>query len=85
MTNDLYRPGSYTVTFPRVSVHAERKGRCPVCDRRVTRRMTFMNTVNPLNKAADGHVRTRDEIRTKLRAEAEAWVPDFTHEKCRED
>lgn len=78
-----YRPGSYAVTYPVVTVHAERKGRCPLCHRRVTRRMTFENTVNPFNRTPDGHVRTREEVRAKLREEAARWQADFTHETCR--
>ena len=80
-----FRPGSVVETYPVVMVRAERKGRCPVCHGRVTRRTTFENTESPFNKASDGHVRTREEIRAKLRADAEAWEPDFRHAACIHD
>lgn len=80
-----YRPGSVVETYPVVQVHAERRDRCPVCQRRVTRRTTFEATVNPFNKGPDGQPRTRDEVRAKLRVDAEAWVPDFRHAACIDD
>jgi hypothetical protein len=74
-----YRPGSCTVTFPEIRVHAERKGRCPVCHRMVRRNTTFTATESPFNRAADGHVRSAAEIRAVLHTQATDWVPDFTH------
>ena len=34
----------------------------------------FMKTVNPWNRNDDGSVRTREEIRALVRAEADAWM-----------
>ena len=38
------RPGSAVITYPVIKVHAERRGRCPVCHRWVLRRATFENS-----------------------------------------
>jgi hypothetical protein len=72
-----------TYSFQRVNLPAEQAGKCPVCAKRVVRRQTFWQTINPWNKNAEGQPKTYDEIRVDLRAERDAWVPDFTHEKCR--
>ena len=47
------------------------------------RRKTFEQTVNPFNRNTDGSVKTRDEVAEAVKAEALAWVPDFTHEACK--
>ena len=36
--------------------------------------VTFMKTVNPWNRNEDGTVRTPEEIRVLVRAEADAWA-----------
>lgn len=69
--------------FEQVTLPAQRAGKCPVCGKRVNRRTTFWQTINPWNKDADGNPKTYDQIRIELSAEFDAWVPDFTHEKCR--
>lgn len=77
--------GRVIETYPPINVHAERVGRCPVCRKRVRRNCTFTATESPFNRAVDGHVRTRPEIQAKLREDAKAWVPDFTHYTCMPD
>lgn len=79
-----YRPGSQVITFPQITCPVRKRGRCPVCHRSVQRAWTFSNTVSPFNKNPEtGLPRTEAEIRDHLREQARAWVPDFTHEKCR--
>lgn len=57
-------------------------GTCPVCGKRTTRRRTFEHTINPFNRNADGQMKSYDEVRADVNAEADAWDPDFTHAKC---
>lgn len=35
---------------------------------------SFSQTVNPFNKNAQGHVKSRDEILVEIRAECEVWL-----------
>lgn len=72
---------SYVVrtTFEEVSHSVQRSGKCPVCGARRKRSRTFTQTINPWNKDPEtGQPRTRRQIVTALRAEGDAWVPDFT-------
>lgn len=71
-----------TVRFPQVRVATVRAGVCPVCGAGTIRRRTFAQNISPYNRNADGTVRTRDEVHAAVRADAAAWVPDFTHEAC---
>lgn len=71
-----------TYRFQEVTTSRYRYGKCPVCGKRVTRSKTFMNTINPFNRNADGSVRTAAEVRANVEAQADAWVPDFTHATC---
>ncbi len=73
---------TYTTSFPELSAHRTRTGRCPVCGKTTRRSRTFTMTVNPFNKNPDGSVRTRDEVRAAVAARADAWQPDFTHAGC---
>lgn len=70
-------------SFTEVAISAQKKGVCPVCGRVVIRRERFWQTENPFNRNDDGTVRTREEIYAAVKADADAWVPDFTHVKCR--
>jgi hypothetical protein len=74
---------STTIRFEKVQRRRSALGTCPGCGRFVQRRKTFEQTVNPFNRNADGSVKTRDEVSEAVKAEAAAWVPDFTHEACR--
>ena len=70
-------------TFDSVKRQAIRAGYCPVCGRRTTRQITLEQTLNPYNLNANGVPKTWREIEKELEAEAKAWKPDFTHDKCR--
>ena len=70
--------------FQEVSTYRRLAGKCPVCGKRVTRSRKFTHTVNPFNKNDQGKVRTLLEVRECVNAEAEQWVPDFTHAACAE-
>lgn len=72
-----------TYVYEKVSTKRTKYGRCPICGRKVNRSKTFWQTFNPFNRNPDGSQRTRDEIRADLNAQADWWVPDFTHEGCR--
>lgn len=61
------------VTFNEIAVKGTRRwvdetGR----KRQQTRK--FYQTVNPFNKNAEGHVKSRDEIVIEVRAECDAWL-----------
>lgn len=62
---------------------AKKKGKCPVCGKAVTRSFTFEETRSPFNKNEDGTVKTPSDINLSLHNKAQAWKPDFTHERCR--
>lgn len=63
-------------TFDDVSVRAERSGKCAVCGKRWKRSKVFRHTVNPWNKTDDGKVKTREQVRSDVIAEANAWQPE---------
>jgi hypothetical protein len=69
-------------TFPVVTVRRRKAGPCPVCGRTVQRSRTFEQTVNPFNRKPNGDVKTSTEVREDVTAEADSWVPDFTHAAC---
>ena len=73
---------STTIKFEKVQRRRSALGKCPVCDRYVQRRVTFEQTVNPFNLNADGSEKTREQVAEAVKAEADAWVPDFTHLAC---
>ena len=70
------------VKFEKVQARRSLLGKCDECGRYVQRRRTFEMTVNPFNRNEDGSVRTREEVKAAVVAEADAWQPDFTHEAC---
>lgn len=72
------------VHFDRITAQGKKSGKCPVCDKRVTRAQTFEMTVNPFNLNPDGTVRTPREVREAVRERAVQWEPDFRHEACKE-
>lgn len=67
--------------YPEITLSAFRLGVCPICGKTRKRSKTFTHTVNPLNRHADGTVKTREEVRADVVAIAAAWRPDFT---CKE-
>ena len=79
-----YSGRTQTIRYQEIQWPQTRRGNCPVCGKRRTRSATFTATVSPFNKDPDtGRPRTPQQVGAALRAEAEAWVPDFscqTHE-----
>lgn len=71
-----------TFYYDRVTARRTQTGRCPVCAGLTVRVRTFGQTVNPSNKNEDGSVKTGHEVWLAVNEEADAWTPDFTHEKC---
>lgn len=70
--------GLISMGFGRVSIKFERikaKGVRfeTVGGKKVLRQKIFEKTVNPFNKNADGSVKSREEVRADVRAEAKAW------------
>ena len=74
-----------TYTFPPITVRRVHSGKCPVCGKTVRRSRSFTHTVNPFNRNPDGSVRTVAEVTARVNAEADLWVPDFTHTACESD
>lgn len=74
---------SRTIRFQPIEARRSHTGKCPVCGKSVRRSRTFEHTVSPFNRNADGSIRTPEEIRVRVKAEADAWQPDFTHGTCR--
>ncbi len=68
-----------TYNFQGVRARRQHTGKCPNCGKTVRRSRTFEHTINPFNKNADGEMKSFDEVRADVNAEADAWVPDFTH------
>lgn len=74
-----------TTRFQEVAVPAKRRGKCPTCDKAVTRSRTFTMTISPFNRNPDGTIRTAAEVWAACEAKAEAWQPEpsvFEHGKC---
>ena len=75
---------SPTYKFREVRHPSRKRGKCPACGKVVTRSIMFTQTLNPFNKNADGEVKTVNQIWVELQAASKEWVPDFTHDKCKE-
>lgn len=76
-----------TITYMPIRRYATRTGKCPVCGKRATRRRVFAETVNPYHPAVNAQMSEAEATRAvdaSVMAAAQAWRPDFTHEKCRE-
>lgn len=74
-----------TYRFQPVRAYRTLTGTCPACEKRVTRSRTFEHTINPYNRNDDSTIRTPEQVREAVEAEADMWVPDFRHftQKCR--
>lgn len=72
---------SPTYTFPPINAYRLLVGNCPICGKQTKRSRKFTHTVNPFNVNEDGTVKTPAQVRESVNAEADAWVPDFTHTK----
>lgn len=44
------------------------------CGKKLTRSTTFSQTLNPFNKNSEGAIKTRREIWSELKREADEWV-----------
>lgn len=76
---------SITYTFTPITVRRSKKGLCPVCGKRAQRSRTFTHTVNPYHPALSptmSQQAAEEAVRNAVKAEADAWVPDFTHTAC---
>lgn len=77
-----------TYRYSRITARRSFSGKCPVCGRRVTRTRTFEQTVNPFHPAiralppGSPNDLAVAAVRQSVEAEADKWVPDFTHERC---
>lgn len=76
---------SVRYSFDQVQKTRIKDGVCPICKRATTRQKRFEQTINPYNLNEAGQVKSRDEVEADVEAEADAWEPDFTHERCRPD
>jgi hypothetical protein len=77
-----------TIRFDALRAKATRKVVCPGCSKQRTISRTFEQTVNPWHKNPDGTVKTAEEVRRSVRAEADAWEPcevDCWHQRCWND
>lgn len=71
--------------YEKIKRYAEKRGKCPVCGGSVVRKRVFWQTHNPFNKNEDGTIKSAHEVWLSVCAEADAWVPDFTHGRCHPD
>lgn len=72
------------IRFREIKRTITRRSDCPVCGRRVQRSLTLSETVNPWNVGADGNPKSASEVLQSVEQKLRDWVPDFTHEKCKE-
>ena len=63
------------ITFDEVKIKGTRRWTDEEGKKRQQTR-AFMQTVNPYNKNANGHVKSRDEIMTELLAERSDWLKE---------
>lgn len=70
--------------YPEIATYREPTGKCPGCGKRTRRKRRFWQTLSPFNRDENGTVRTREQIEAAVKAEADAWEPDFTHVGCKE-
>ncbi|AHH98256.1 hypothetical protein [Kutzneria albida] len=71
-----------TITFPEITYKATKHVPCTGCGKKITRRQTFSQTVNPWNRNGAGDQKTVEEIRVELHAKAAAWTPTATCPAC---
>lgn len=59
--------------FQEITRRAKKRVTCGGCGKKMTRQTTFMQTLNPFNKNADGDPKTVQEIHVELGKEAADW------------
>lgn len=70
-------------TFQEVSFKRHKTGKCIVCGKQVKLTEKFWGTINPFNKNEDGTIRTREDIWSKLKLDADEWSKKpIKHHKC---
>ena len=62
-----------TYTFAKVEHRATKTVKCDACGKRLKRSTTLFQTLSQFNKTADGELKTREQILTELRAQADEW------------
>jgi len=68
------------VRYEPVKLHAEKSLPCPTCGKKVRRKATFEQTLNPFNTNFDGTVKSMSDIMRELRIDARHWRAQA--EKC---
>lgn len=58
--------------FESVKLQTSKSGKC-ICGKRVSRSITFEQTINPWNKNAKGEIKSYAEIWAELKEEAAVW------------
>lgn len=69
-------------SYEEISMYRKRPGNCPVCGKRTIKHKKFWQTVNPYNRI-NGRPKTWEEVYKSVQEEANNWVPDFRHDKCK--
>jgi len=73
------------IAFREVSLHASKRGICPICGKRAERKSKFWQTMSPFNKNGNGIPKSSDEILAELRIERGIWLTaDVKHSHCDE-
>lgn len=62
-------------TFDVVRLYGSKRYKC-ACGRRLARRRTFEQTVNPWNVDAHGHPKSREDIARELAVEHKLWLSE---------
>jgi hypothetical protein len=68
--------GYTTITehYEELKVQGKKSGKC-LCGKRLTRSVTFTQTLSPFNKK-DGRLKTRNEIYQELNQEKDEWLKE---------
>ncbi len=65
-------------TFDEVRRPVTFTGKCTACGKRLVRKTTVWQTVNPYNRNSDGVPKSSEEIMRELHVEAAHWIADMT-------
>lgn len=68
--------------FDEIKRTAKKRVPCEGCGKKLNRQTTFMQTLNPFNKNADGEVKTSREIWAELGVKCREWEADMTGVLC---
>lgn len=67
-----------TYTFAKVERYVEKSVPCTGCGKRLRRKTTLYQTLNPFNKAEDGRVKGRQQLLAELDVKAKEWQAEPT-------